>query len=203
MKRKIYLYGELAEKYGKCFELAVQSIAEAVKALNANFPDFYQTIRNERYHILKGSDLKSCEEITEKELRVLFPSGDFHIMPAVEGGKSQWLNIVIGVVLIAASWYIGGAGGWGWFAAGGIKAGIATGILGMGVSMALGGISGLLTPVPKASAYGDRESPEQRSSFIFDGPTNRIEQGGPIPLGFGEFIIGSTVIAGAVDVEQL
>ena len=38
--RKVKLYGELAKKFGREFMLEVESVAEAVRALSANFPGF-------------------------------------------------------------------------------------------------------------------------------------------------------------------
>jgi predicted phage tail protein len=110
------------------------------------------------------------------------------------------LNIVIGVVLVAATWYAGGAGGWGWSAlqTGGwaYQAGMA-----IGVSLALSGISQLMSPTPQISSKGyEREA--EKPSFVFNGPVNRTEQGGPITLVYGEIITGSIVVGGSIDSEE-
>ena len=196
MKRTIYLYGELAEKYGKSHTLFVHSVAEAVRALKANFPGFYDTIRNGRFHILRGKDLVQCRDVSEKELTILFPAEDFHFLPIVEGGKSEFWTIVAGIALIAISYYIPPA----WAIGGASLAGVTAGA---GIALVIGGVAQLLTPAPKVSSYADREHPDQRASLIFNGPVNRIEQGGPVPLVYGEMLTGSVVMAGAVDVEQM
>lgn len=197
MKRDIHLYGYLAEKYGKKHTLFVNSVPEAIRALKANFPDFYSNIRDGQFHILRGADLNTCKEIPESELTMLFPSEDFHIMPVVEGGKSGWTNIIIGVCLIAISIYAPGMGTViaGKLTVGGVVASV-------GVSLVIGGVAMLLTSSPDAN-YANREDPDKRASFIFDGAQNRMEQGGPVPLVYGEMLTGSVVVAGAVDVEQM
>ena len=70
----------------------------------------------------------------------------------------------------------------------------------IGASLVLGGISQLLVPVPKVS--GPQERPENKPSYLFNGAVNTTEQGQPIPLLYGELIVGSAVVsAGLTDKE--
>ena len=58
----------------------------------------------------------------------------------------------------------------------------------------------LLVPVPKVS--GPQERPENKPSYLFNGAVNTTEQGQPIPLLYGELIVGSAVVsAGLTDKE--
>lgn len=197
MKRNIHLYGYLAEKYGECHSLYVHSVGEAVRALKANFPDFYDTIREGKYHVLRGESLENCKEMREEEFTLLFMHPeDFHIMPVIEGGKSGWVNIAIGAVLMAAAYFIPGAQV-------GFVAGMKMFMMGTGMALVAGGAIMLLTPAPSTPNYMDREEPDERASFIFNGPVNRYEQGGAVPLVYGQMMVGSILIAGALDVEQL
>jgi len=65
----------------------------------------------------------------------------------------------------------------------------------------LSGIAGLLSPAPSLSsmAYNDRENPEDRPSYIFNGATNTTEQGTIIPLLYGESFVGSKVVSTRLD----
>lgn len=123
----------------------------------------------------------------------------FHIMPAIEGsgGDNGWLTLVIGVVLIAATY------GAATPAVGLIEAGGAIYEVGMGigVALALGGISQLLSPTPQLTNDGTRGE-DDKPSFLFDGPVNRTEQGGPITLVYGNIITGSIVCGGSIDTEE-
>jgi predicted phage tail protein len=38
-------------------------------------------------------------------------------------------------------------------------------------------------------AFGER--PENKPSFLFDGPVNTITQGHPVPVGYGKAFVGS------------
>jgi predicted phage tail protein len=68
--------------------------------------------------------------------------------------------------------------------------------------MVLQGVSSLLTPVPKAE-YNNRETPDQRASFLFNGATNRSAEGTAVPLIYGRFRAGSVIASAGITVEQL
>lgn len=74
-----------------------------------------------------------------------------------------------------------------------------------GLMMALTGVSQLISPTPQASqaAYTNMERPEARTSFIYGGPVNTSEQGGPIPILYGRMRIGSTLVAASVSTDQI
>jgi len=199
MLRKIHLYGNLAQTYGEVFKLDVNSVGESLLALNANFPGFLDEIRIGKFHVFKG-DINSPIDLGENTAYLLFnyPDGeDFHIMPAIEGagGDNGWLSIIIGVILIAATWYVGGAPGY-VFVAEGIWGAVGA----LGVSLVLTGIAQLMSPTPQLSTDVERE--EEKPSFVFNGPINRTEQGGPVTLVYGEIITGSVIVGGSIDIEE-
>ena len=43
MNRKVYLEGEIGEKFGREFTMNVDSFAEAVRCLDCNFPEIHQS----------------------------------------------------------------------------------------------------------------------------------------------------------------
>ena len=174
-------------------------------ALDANFPGFLNDIRIGKFHVLKGN-LDEPFDFGENKVSLLLQYEDdepFHIMPAVEGagGNNGWVTAIIGVVLIAATWYAGGVGGLG--AVLGETAGTAVYEVGMamGISLVLTGVSQLLSPTPQVSTKGyEREA--EKPSFVFNGPVNRTEQGGPVTLVYGEIVTGSIVAGGSIDSEE-
>ena len=201
MVRNVYLYGFLKENFGEVHRLDIMSVGEAMLAIGTQFQNFRDMIKDKSFYVLKGEDLDDCEDLGCENINLVMQQtkGDFHIVPVAEGhgGGSRGLwTAVIGVVLIAASWYIGGAAGWGTTLGTFAKAGI-----GIGVSLTLTGISQMLSPIPDMTdSYSERE--KERPSFLFDGPINRTEQGGPVSIIYGEFIVGSVTIGGAIDVEE-
>jgi predicted phage tail protein len=65
----------------------------------------------------------------------------------------------------------------------------------MGASMIVGGISALLTHDPTAQT--------NTASLLFNGAVNTTEQGVPVPVGYGELIVGSATISAGVSTQQI
>lgn len=76
-------------------------------------------------------------------------------------------------------------------------------IAGIGAILALGGISQLISPTPQASPAYSQERPEARPSFIYSGPVNTAEQGGPIPIIYGRMRVGSTLTSSDISTDDL
>ena len=89
MLRDIYLYGDLADKFGSHHRYAAKSIPEAMWAIHANSDwKFFQAIKRDgRYHVVHGPSLESDEStfLGEKQLIMQFGPGTFHIAPVIEG----------------------------------------------------------------------------------------------------------------------
>ena len=193
----IYLYGKLREKFGKTIGANVHSVQELMKAAEANRPGFRNYIQKDRKYIIRrGTEFTKATQVGEEEVMMKFGDTDWHILP-MPLGCGNVARIIVGVVLMAVSWYAGGVLGWGYL-------GIAGTGMAMGVGLVMGGVVGLLTPAPKVQGYGDRESPDQRASYLFDGPTNRTAAGGPVPLVYGfDVFVGSTFLSGGLEVGDI
>lgn len=205
MLRKIRLYGNLAQKYGEEFSFDVKTVGESLVALNANFPGFLEDIRGGAFHVVKG-DMSDPLDLGKNKAMLLFeyPDDDpFHIIPAIEGsgGDNGWFTLIAGVVLIAVTWGAATPGvlsAEGLIGAGGAVYEIG---IGLGVALALTGVSQLLSPTPQMNTTG-AEREDDKPSFLFNGPVNRTEQGGPITLVYGEIVTGSIVAGGSIDIEE-
>ena len=68
-------------------------------------------------------------------------------------------------------------------------------------AVALGGISQLLFKPP--SPVKPNERPENKPSYIFDGPVNTIAAGHPVPILYGEMYVGSAVISAGIISEEI
>ena len=69
----------------------------------------------------------------------------------------------------------------------------------IGLALALTGLSQMLTPVPPVE---EREQ-DPRLSFNFSGIQNTSRAGVPVPVIYGELIVGSVVISAAIENEQV
>lgn len=209
--RNVYLYGHLREKYGPEHQFEIASVAEAVRAFEANYPGFISDLRDGRYELVKGPDLNG-DRLPEEMLTFHLGRDDLHIMPVVEGSGGDTgkgiLTAVLGVAIVATAVFTAGASGAAMgsaiFAQGSTGAAIFGGMTYtqlaiMGGALALGGVFQALTPTPQASY----DAGEQKKSFIFNGATNAMEQGGPVPVVYGKFEIGSTMVSGGMTVEDI
>ncbi len=214
MMRTVHLYGPVADEFGASFELDVATPAEAVRALIANLGSrFRDRIRDGEWHVIAGETLTDGEDYGYEEMLGFgLGKADLHIAPAIHGSGGKGLGqIIVGVLLVTAAVALSPwTGGASLSAAMGETAFTAFGasvtygsIAAMGAMMAVGGIAQALTPTPKLGGYGARESAEERPSFLFTGPKNTTEQGGPVPVVYGRHRVGWTLISSGVEVEQI
>jgi predicted phage tail protein len=200
MLRTIRVYGRLAKflKRRK-FEAAVSSAAEAVRFLLANFPGLEPELARGHYRVSVGG-----YDLAEDELQHPSGSQEIRIVPVITGAGGAG-RVIAGVALIALTIATGGFGG---AAVGlfGAAAPIALGTVGLGIgtSLVLGGVAQLLSPVPtmNASSMADTEK-DPRKSYSFSGIQNVSRAGVPVPVVYGETIVGSVVISAGVDTAQV
>lgn len=196
MIRTIYLHGALGEAFGKEFRLAVESPAEAVRALCTMIAGFGEHMENRLYQVFRGAEIYGRDQ-TPQELRVTFAASEteLHIVPRAVGAKNEGLGkVILGSLLIAASFAIPGA----WVVGEAAISGI---VANAGVAITLGGISQMLSPQANQSQsqYEDREQPK---SQLFSGAVNVSTPGVAVPVIVGECEVGSVVVSAAIHVER-
>ena len=69
-------------------------------------------------------------------------------------------------------------------------------LFGIGASLVLGGVSQMLTPVPEAPTQ------DEPNSFQFNSPINTSIAGLPVPVLYGERMVGSVVISAGINVMK-
>lgn len=191
MLRTIRIYGRLAKflKRRK-FEAEVSTAAEAVRFLLANFPQLEPELVKGHYRVTVGD-----YDLAEDELQAPAGQQEIKIIPVVAGAGAVG-RIIAGVALIALSFILPPV------------AGIALGTIafGVGASLVLGGVAQLLTPVPQVfapGASGTDTAKDPRKSYSFSGIQNTSRQGLPVPIVYGETLVGSVVISAGIDTEQV
>ncbi len=203
MPRKVFLHGNLRDKFGGPFEFHCASTTEAVRLLVANFPNFPASVVQGHYRVVVGS-IKRGREIGEEELPLVFPEKDqIHIIPTISGAKGGAGKIIAGVALLAVAAIATGGFALGAGSALGMGAGTWGSIAMVGASMALSGIAQMLSPQPKTPDMNSQERPEDRASFLLGGAVNLVEQGHPVPICGGRNILGGIVISAGVNIEKV
>ena len=183
--RTIRLGGVLGKQFGRYHRLAVQSVAEAVVALNALHPGFNQAIRRLEAAGRRFRVTVAQRDVTEQEL-VLVSRGDILIMPLLAGAGGN--NSILGGVLIVVGALMYAYGG--------------QAVMMAGVGMMASGAMMLLTPVPKADA-GQMERDAGKQSYLFNGAANSSAQGMAAPVGVGLHRVGGIIVSAGISVEDL
>lgn len=189
MLRTVRLYGVLAKKFGRKFQFDVNSPKEAVAALRATVPGFEAHLLEHSepgYHVFTGKEnigVNQLEHPTNQDIR---------IVPAITGAKKGGvLQTILGVVLVVVGVFTTIFGDY------------SGSVIQLGVSLIIGGVAQMLFAPPKPKSAADRESPNNRPSYSFDGAVNTSQQGNPVPVGYGRLIVGSQVISAGMYVSSL
>lgn len=193
--RTIRLYGPLGERFGRVWRFDVKSPAEAVRALCSQVPGFRQHLQTNRasgYRVLCDTQARG-----ERELALGTTAGTIRIVPVVQGAGKGLGQIFLGAALIGASFFLSPAP-----LIGGFSFSASSIAFSMGSSLLLGGISQALTKTPSTSNQSV-ERPDNKPSYSFDGAVNTAAQGNPVPLCYGEMIVGSQVVSAGLVTEQV
>lgn len=189
MLRRVYLYGALSDKFGsEPVELDSSTVYDVLLALRSIFPDWRIHIREnpEMVFVLSGDNKDSPRGI-EKDLEDAWfdlDATEIHILPVQEGS--------IGAIPMFASWALEHA----------IATMVINAVISTILSTVLGAVIQSLSPQPQTGA-GEKNQVAQNQSFLYNGAVNVQEQGGAVPIIYGVFMAGSTVISSEVATEQL
>lgn len=206
MLRKIKLYGQLAKFVGhKVIEADLDSAAEAVRMLIANFPELEQHMADQHYKVMVGPGSLTLDELH-------YPAGrqEIKIIPVVAGAGGNLTSILVGAALIGLSFvsfggtaFAGAGGGFGIFGAGATGAAVgSTALFAIGAGLFLTGIAGLISPTPEIPQGPDTDQ-DPRKSFSFSGVQNTSRGGTPVPIVYGKTLTGSVVISAGIDTVQV
>ncbi|NBR22757.1 MAG: tail assembly protein [Micrococcales bacterium] len=198
MLREIRLYGRLAKFIGKrVLRADVSSAAEAVRFLVTNWPHLEAHMADQYYRVSLGS-----EDIASDDLHNPIGQETIRITPVLAGAGAVG-RIIAGVALIALTMGIGAIASAGVTLGGFAGIGtVGTAIVGVGATLVLGGVAQLISPVPQV-ATGPDSTQDPRKTFSFSGIQNTSRQGTPVPICYGETIVGSIVISAGIDTVQV
>jgi len=219
MEREVKVYGPLAKFVGQRRFLAeINTAGEAVRMLLANFPGLERHMADQHYKVIVDGYDSDLEELN-------YPASQtIKIVPVLGGAGGGGVGkIIAGVALIAAAIVFAPAAA-GFMGAGlgatagtftlGAAASVAIGSI--GASLVLGGVSQLLSPTPQIGSIGPASTAggfrptttegtemDPQESYSFSGIQNTSRMGLPVPLVYGETIVGSVVISAGIDVDTI
>jgi predicted phage tail protein len=226
----VHLHGALIKGVGReHWRLAVTSVAEAVRAIDmlskrsltkhllshhkgdANEVQ-YKILVNERPFLAEEQPcVERPETILNSELCMTHANGSLKridIVPVLEGaGKMGFMLVIFGVLMIlTAGMAMAAAPGLG-LAAPALGGALQAGTLLMGgFSLLVGGIAMLSMNPPQYDDHTEIDISKGAGgarSYLFNGPQNTGREGGPVPIGYGRLIVGSTVIQAAQSIKDV
>ncbi len=190
--QRVKLVGEIA-KFGSNWETNCRDIRDIFKLIDCQTPGFRQHLISAAdagigYKIKRGEDYLQSDE----ELLLSLNKEDIIIteVPAgAKGGAGKIFAAIAIVVLVAAT------GGFGATATGMFANAAGTGLnvlgqfaIGLATNLALTGLAEIMAPGPESDS-------QQEEGYLFDGPTNNVQQGLPVPVCYGELLVGGAPIS--------
>jgi len=186
--REIKLRGALGKRFGRVHRLAVDSAAEAVRALAALMPGFEEYLWNAEDRGLRFGVFVDGENIDREQL--LRPCArTIDILPVTTGAKNSGaIMTIIGAILVVVGIFL-------------IWTPFGAPLIAAGVGLMVGGIAMMLAPQPQDPASQDDAN--NKASYAFNGPVNTQAQGNPVPLLYGgPMLVGSAVASASIDVHE-
>ena len=191
-KVKVILHGELKKLYPHDIELSGFSAAEVLNGLSRQVKELRPEIGKEG-HLITVVGYES-EDLLRGPLRK--NETEIHVVPAMAGGKG-FLKILLGVALIAASFYIGPAG-----LMGGLIS--ASSMFSFGLSLVLGGLLEMLSPAPKIDRIGNAGAgTDPEASKYLGANQNTVRIGTRIPIAYGEVELFGHYLSFDVDAKDV
>jgi predicted phage tail protein len=224
MQQVVRLLGDLGERYGAEHTYTnLRTPADAIKLLCINIPELQEELIHAHEHGIGYRLIQADADLGYEDLRLPMGSNDLILTPVVAGSGGGVGNILAGVGLVLASFFLlpvvlGGA-----VFAGSIGYGTATAIIGatqaIGASLILGGVTQMLSPQPQqpnlsagrfsgptaTSTDGPQSivrGSDGRQSYAYTGAANTVGVGATIPVAYGEVLIGSHLLSANVDVTD-
>ncbi len=188
--QRVKLVGEIA-KFGSNWETNCRDIRDIFRLIACQTPGFRQHLISAAdagigYEIKRGEDYLQSDE----ELLLSLNKEDIIITEVPAGAKGGagkiFAAIAIAILVIAnpgTLFFTPGAAG----AAGSLTT-LGQFAVGLATNLALTGLAEIMAPGPESDS-------QQEEGYLFDGPTNNVQQGLPVPVCYGELLVGGAPIS--------
>lgn len=194
---EVKLLGELGRKFGRTYRFMALNAREVLSALTRQVKGFKEYLNGAHENGIGFKLVTSSPEGLDYE-GVFVCCDRLVIAPIISGAGGNIGNILIGAALVALSFVSFGAGA---FAGVGVAgAGGSTALFGLGASLVLTGIAGLLSPTVQTPSSDTKK----KESFMFDRAAELTTQGYPVPIVYGQYLIDAAlIVSSSISTEQI
>ena len=191
---KITFHGSLGEALDqKVFELKIDSVSEGLRAVDilTKRKLAKAVVNNEKQNVkykiltdekpLFSENIDDIEKVKNSEFFINKKYKTIDIVPVLEGAgeDAKDLTLVIGGGLLFGMGYVMEN----------------STMMMIGAFAFLTGMSNLLASPPEFEDFREIQQTNKKESFLFNGPVNTYNPGGPVPIGYGRVMVGSLAIA--------
>ena len=181
MTRNIYLQGRMGKLFGEVWRLNAATIKEAMNGIDVQREGKLKqyliecTEKGIEFSVQRGKDYLDYDN-----LHMDLGADDIIITPIPQGAGKTGARIkaIIGIALMIVGFMVP--------ADAGTKVKIMhAGFMLLGSILTVQGITELMTPASPS---------ESKDGYLFNGPENTVKQGIPVPLCYGELIVGGAPV---------
>ena len=193
----VYLNGGLSQ-FGEKWTTECKDIASIFKLIECQTPGFRKYL-SEAVEADVGFEIQRGSEFLEnpEELLLSLNEEDIIITEVPSGSKSGGAKILAAIAIVALLVINPGL----------IFSQVTTTATATGTSATIGGLNALglavtslavnlaITGITQLLAPGPETEPDKKDSYLFSGPSNNGRQGLPVPILYGELIVGGMPIS--------
>lgn len=203
--KQIRLLGDL-QAFKPEWALDVSTVAEALRAINANRPGFLQAADAGDYVLLLADfqNHDNCRQVTADN--ALYPWADevLYVVPRVAGDEPFSATSIMAASISATSGFVAGGTILMSAAVAGMMASTLNALIMMAISMAVSMVASLISGTNNGVKASEAEPYENKPSYLFNGVVNTTRQGHRMPLLYGgPLLVGSMVLSSQIHVKDI
>jgi len=190
---KVKFHGNLAEELGQEeWDIKIDSVSEAMHAVDVMSKRKLSRaiVENEKQNIkyrvlVNGKEflsksINTAEEAIDSELFIKKKMETIDIVPVLEGAGDDAKDMALvvgGALMIGAGFMMGSPM-----------------LVQLGLFAVMTGMANLLAEPPEFEDFREIQQVNKRESYLFGGPVNTYNPGGPVPVGYGRIMVGSLAV---------
>lgn len=198
---EVKLLGELGRKFGRSYRFMALNAREVIKALSLQIDGFKAYLSNAHENGIGFKVVTGDPHGIDYE-GVFMTCDKLVIAPVITGAGSNGMSIgqiLVGIALVALA-FVPGVGVATTGAMAGKLTAVGTAMFGIGASLALTGIAGLISPAVQTP---DSDT-EKTESYLFDRAAELTTQGYPVPLVYGRYLVDAAlIVSSSITTEQI